>query len=211
MKIYSKDSSERWRLGARNQDYLLLHNIVFCLIYGALIAAIDAETRNSTLTILFLLIADLCGAMVFRDFLMAIPSYFVLRPVYPEIYLSEDSLVYLGGSKILNYAPLLPLLPFFKSMFATTPSIAIPRTAGIQADIVRGKKGLAAPWKHELELRVVAGDTVIRCCGWLDETELSALKTRLDEWMQQSKKSYIDMIEPRVGPDAAKNATPHTP
>lgn len=182
MRIYSKQDGDRWCQEQKNRKYLLVNNVVFCLIYAGLITMMEAEARASVPTTLFLIVVDLYGAMIFRDFLMVIPSYFFLRPVYPEIHLCEDKLIFLGGSAILDYSPMMRMLPFLKSMFATTPSISINRGSAIQVSLVRGRRGLSAPWKYETELTVLGEGTCIRGLGWLGETELTKIKDTIEQW-----------------------------
>jgi hypothetical protein len=54
------------------------------------------------------------SALFFASALMLIPSIVYARLISPEIFMTNDYLIYLGGSVALNYRMHLIFMPFFK-------------------------------------------------------------------------------------------------
>jgi hypothetical protein len=183
MKLQFSDSVDRNLQEQRNRRYLFFYDIIFCLIYGALVISIDAEAKSSAVAIVFMLTVCFIGALIFRDLLMTIPTWIFLRPVYPEIHLTDDAFIFLGGSEVLNYSPMVRMTAFSTSYYKLSPNLLLPRHAKFEVSIVYQSKAKSRlTWRHERELQIRADNAVLNTLGWLTMDEQQKIKNTIEEW-----------------------------
>ncbi|RII29885.1 MAG: hypothetical protein CXR30_08795 [Geobacter sp.] len=209
MKLQFNDSEDRNLKERRNRRYLFYYNIIFCLIYGVLVVSIDAEAKSSVAATIFMLVVCFIGALIFRDLLMTIPTWIFLRPIYPEIHLTDDTFIFLGGSEVLNYSPMTRLTAFSTSYYRLMPNLSLPRHTNFEIKIVYHSKARARlNWRHERELQIKAGSTVVTTLGWLTIDEQQKVIDTIKEWKSQTNRSTREAQSiPTIGPTPVSSLT----
>lgn len=188
MKLKFCDSQDRSLQEGRNRRYLLFYDLIFCLIYGVMIISVDAEAKASVAGSTYMIVFCFIAALIFRDLLMTIPTWILLRPVYPEIHLTDDSFIFIGGSEVLNYSPMIRFTAFSTSYYKTTPNLSLPRNAAFDVDIVHRSKGKSRlTWRNEREVQIKAGKDVINMLGWLSLDQQQKVKNAIEEWKSHSE------------------------
>jgi hypothetical protein len=131
--IYWPSFTDRAKGMRVNRLLLNLHRflaltICFYFIYQGVSDSdiiLDYQARG-VLYFIVLMYIGILGGYIIASIILYIPACAIAKRISPEIILTNDYLIYLGGSQSLNYSAYIDVLPFFRYLIGLEDSHSLP-------------------------------------------------------------------------------------